>query len=86
MIIGQGLDPYQTENLLHLGYHRRNRSLGRMPGQIRLRLCHQNLATDWFDYLFTSLEELEGLLDGSGWRIEGWETEGASYIVLLRRS
>lgn len=51
-----------------------------------MRVRHQDLATDWFDYLFTSLEELEGLLDGSGWRIERCETEGTSYIALLRRS
>ncbi len=86
VIIGQGMDPYQTENPLHTEYHRRNRVLGRMPGQVRMRVRHQALATNWFDYLFVSREELEGLLEGSGWWLERCETEGASYVALLRRS
>jgi SAM-dependent methyltransferase len=86
VIIGEGTDPYRTENLLHLAYHERNRALGRLPGQIRMRARHQNLATDWFDYLFTSIEELESLLHGSGWRLERYETEGAHFVAALARA
>ncbi len=56
-----------------------------MPGQVRMRVRHQALATNWFDYLFMSREELEGLLEGSGWRLERCQTEGASYVALLHR-
>jgi hypothetical protein len=42
----------------HRAYHERNRALGRLPGQIRLRVRYQNLATPWFDYLFASVEEI----------------------------
>lgn len=85
VIVGQGRDPYHTENSLHLAYHERNRRLGRMPGQVRMRVRHAELATDWFDYLFTSVEELEGLVDNTGWRLERYEAEGAGYVALLRR-
>lgn len=86
VIIGQGMDPYQTENPLHLAYHEWNRTRGRMPGQIRMRVRHEDLATPWFDYLFTSVEELEALLNGSDWRLEHCERDGASYVALLRHS
>ncbi len=86
VILGQGLDPYQTETPLHLAYHRRNRALGRLPGQVRMRVRHQDLATPWFDYLFTSVDELRALLAGSGWRLEHYEEAGAHYIGLLRRA
>ena len=84
-IIGQGLDPYRTDNPLHLAYHQRNRALGRMGGQIRMRVRHQDVATDWFDYLFTSIDELTGLLEGSPWRLDRYEMDGAGYIAVLRR-
>ncbi|MBA3944816.1 MAG: methyltransferase domain-containing protein [Herpetosiphonaceae bacterium] len=86
VIIGQGMDPCQTESQLHLAYHQHNRDVGRMPGQIRMRVRHANIATDWFDYLFCSIEELEGLVANTEWRLEQCETEGASYIAVLRRS
>ncbi|MBA3944560.1 MAG: methyltransferase domain-containing protein [Herpetosiphonaceae bacterium] len=86
VIIGQGTDPYRTESPLHIAYHQRNRVLGRMPGQIRMRVRHENITTDWFDYLFTSIEELRGLVAPSAWRLEHYETEGASYVAVLRLS
>jgi SAM-dependent methyltransferase len=84
-IVGQGLDPYRTDNALHLGYHQRNRALGRMGGQIRMRVRHQDVATEWFDYLFTSIDELNGLLERSPWRLDRYEMDGAAYIAVLRR-
>ena len=83
-VIGQSQDPQATSNPVHLSYHHRNRGLGRMPGQIRMRVRHNNLATDWFDYLFASVAELEQLVAGSAWQIEQIEADGASYIAVLR--
>jgi SAM-dependent methyltransferase len=82
-IIGEGMDPYRTTNPLLLAYHQRNRDLGRLPGQIRMRVRHQNLATDWFDYLFTTIEELTQLLRGTPWQLDRYETNGASYVARL---
>jgi SAM-dependent methyltransferase len=87
-ILGRGLDPYRTTNALHLAYHARNRALGRMGGQVRMRLRHRDIATAWFDYLFTTTEELRSLLAGTGWRLEHAEPQpdGPGYAVLARRA
>jgi SAM-dependent methyltransferase len=84
VILGQGMDPYQTSNDVHRSYHERNRALGRLPGQARVRVRYQNLATQWFDYLFASVEELRALLDGTAWAMEGCHTAGAGYLAVLR--
>jgi SAM-dependent methyltransferase len=68
-ILGETLDPYTTEDPLHLAYHERNRRRGRMAGQIRLRIRYRDVATPWFDYLFVSRDELEELLEGTGWHL-----------------
>lgn len=84
VVIGQNQDPHATSNPVHLRYHERNRDLGRLPGQIRMRVRHQTLATAWFDYLFVSVAELEQLIVGSAWHLEQIEADGASYIAVLR--
>jgi SAM-dependent methyltransferase len=87
-ILGRGLDPYRTGDPLHLAYHARNRSLGRMGGQIRMRVRHRDLATGWFDYLFAAPDELRVLLAETAWRLEVLEADpnGPGYAVELRRS
>jgi SAM-dependent methyltransferase len=87
-ILGKGMDPYRTENELHLAYHARNRALGRLVGQIRMRVRFRDLATDWFDYLFATVDELRGLLDGTAWRLEHVEAQpdGPHYVALLRHT
>jgi SAM-dependent methyltransferase len=68
-IIAQGTDPYGTTDPVHVSYHRRNRARGRLGGQLRLRLRYRLVATEWFDYLNCSVEELESLLAGTPWRL-----------------
>jgi SAM-dependent methyltransferase len=68
-IVAESLDPYATDDQAHLSYQRRNRSRGRMPGQLRIRVRYRGYATKWFDYLIVSPKEMEGLLGGTGWRI-----------------
>ncbi len=51
-IIGETLDPYQTTKPEHLGYHEENRRMGRLSGQLRLRVRHLLVTTPWWDYLF----------------------------------
>jgi hypothetical protein len=57
-IIGASTDPYRTENPHHLRYHDLNRRRGRMPGQVRIRIRYQTYASEWFDYLLASREEM----------------------------
>lgn len=84
VIIGTNLDPYQSDDVQHLAYQERNRSLGRMAAQIRMRVRYRELATEWFDYLFMSRGELEALIAGSGWIVERFEAEAPSYLAVLR--
>jgi SAM-dependent methyltransferase len=86
-ILGETLDPYTTDDALHLAYHERNRRRGRMGGQLRIRIRYRELATPWFDYLFLSRDELEELVDGTGWRlVDTLEDEPPLYIAVLERT
>ena len=82
-IIAQGTDPYGTTDPVHVAYHRRNRERGRFGGQLRLRLRYRLLATDWFDYLNCSVEELESLLEGTRWRLKSVDSEDRPYYLAV---
>jgi SAM-dependent methyltransferase len=83
-IAGTCLDPYHSGDPEHLAYHKRNRAAGRMAGQIRMRVRYGKLATDWWDYLFMSPEELRTLSDGTRWRIEDVREDGLLYAARMR--
>jgi SAM-dependent methyltransferase len=70
-IIAETIDPYDTEEKMHKEYHRRNRSKGRMGGQVRLRVRYKKAATPWFDYLFVSIKEAREIVAGTGWKLAG---------------
>ena len=83
-IVVESLDPYQTDEEVHLAYHRRNRYRGRMGGQVRIRARYKTFRTPWFDYLLVSREEMEGLLKGTGWRLEKtFESETPVYAAVI---
>jgi SAM-dependent methyltransferase len=82
-IVAQGTDPYGTSDPVHVAYHRRNRDRGRIGGQLRLRLRYRLLATEWFDYLNCSPEELESLLDGTRWRLRSIDAKDRPYYLAV---
>lgn len=83
-IVAQSLDPYATDNAEHLAYHRRNRLRGRMGGQIRMRVRYGRTKGHWFDYLLVSRREMEGLLEGTAWRVEKFiDAEGPAYAAVI---
>jgi hypothetical protein len=84
-ILGRGVDPYATDNPFHPGYHRRNRVLGRMGGQVRIRVRHHDLATPYFDYLFASADELRALLAGTEWVLDEYEVDEPTYAAVLKK-
>ncbi len=85
-IIAQTLDPYPTQEPIHLAYHRLNRKRGRMAGQIRLRVRFQNLAGPWMDYLLVSEKEMRGILEGTGWAIQKiLKSTGSLYIAVIQK-
>lgn len=86
-IIAESTDPYQTTEPVHLAYHARNRKRGRMSGQLRIRVRHRQHATPWFAYLLVSRDELEALVQGTGWRLRRFVGEGsASYVAVLEKA
>ncbi len=80
-LIAHGTDPYNTTDPVHTAYHRLNRSRGRLGGQLRLRVRYRELATDWFDYLVCSVDELRGLVAGTQWRIADIDDADAPYYL-----
>ena len=88
-VIGEITDPYRTTDPVHTAYHEANRRLGRLGGQIRLRVRHHLLVTEWFDYLFCTPAELDELVHPTGWRVETAHTRGdenkasATWIAVL---
>jgi SAM-dependent methyltransferase len=84
-LLVSGIDPFDTDDAEHRAYHRWNRERARLPGQCRIRLRHGALATEWFDYLFVSEDELRALVEGSPWTVGRWERDGRGYAVRLDR-
>ncbi|MFI5495313.1 class I SAM-dependent methyltransferase [Actinoplanes sp. NPDC051859] len=82
-IVAQGTDPYGTTDPVHVAYHQRNRERGRIGGQLRLRLRYRLHATDWFDYLNCSVEELAELLRGTGWTLKSVDTQDRPYYLAV---
>lgn len=83
-IIASTNDVYKTDNPVHLSYHEFNRKRGRMAGQLRLRVRYQKYATPWFDYLIVSKEEMENILEGTGWEINKViDSDGTMYIAII---
>jgi SAM-dependent methyltransferase len=80
-VIAHGSDPYGTNDPVHTGYHRWNRERGRLGGQLRLRLRYRDVSTEWFDYLFCSVDELNELVEASPWRIVDVDTADAPYYL-----
>ena len=77
-VIGETLDPYQTTKPEHLGYHEENRRMGRLSGQLRLRVRHLRLTTPWWDYLFCTPAELEAVTAPTPWRLVDAHTAPSS--------
>ena len=85
-ILAESVNPYKTDKPEHLAYHEQNRRRGRMAGQLRIRLRHQQYATPWFDYLLVSPEEMAGLAEGTGWELERVIDVGEHvYVGVLER-
>lgn len=83
-IVGTCMDPYATDNPIHLRYHEANRRAGRLGGRIVLRVRYGWLTTDWFDYLFTTPTELDELARSAGWRLEEASDPNPTYVAVLK--
>ena len=85
-IVAETIDPYDTNVPEHLEYHNLNRKRGRMGGQTRLRIRYRKYVTPWFEYMFVSREEMEGMLDGTGWNAGQFvDSKGPFYIAVIEK-
>lgn len=85
-LIAAALNPYGTDDPVHLAYHKQNRQRGRMGGQIRVRVRFRQYATPWLDLLFISPAELRNILAGTGWQIHRLlGDENGQYIAIFDR-
>ncbi len=86
-IITTSNDVYKTDIPAHLKYHEMNRKRGRMAGQIRFRARYHQYATPWLDYLMVSPEEMEDILDGTGWWLSRFiDSTGAYYTAVIEKT
>jgi len=75
-LVGTILDPYDTEEPLHLAYHEANRRAGRLAGEVRIRVRHRRTATAWFGLLWCSPEELAEVIRPADWVLAATQGEG----------
>jgi len=86
VIIAESADPHDTVKPCHLAYHTRNLELGRMPGQVRIRVRYQTCIGEWFDYLMVSRDEMKKVIEGTGWHVARFIPEsGTVYAGILER-
>jgi len=81
-------DPTRAGHPDHLSYQQRNRERGLPAGYQRLRLRYRDCATNWFELLNLSPDQLATLLEGTGWYPSAvLDSAGASnYIAVLGKS
>jgi SAM-dependent methyltransferase len=82
-VLAGSYDPYDGASELARGYQARNRERGRMGGAERLRVRYRQYATPWYDHLFASRDEVERLVEGTGWVASRFLGDGPGYVAVL---
>lgn len=82
LIIAENTDPTST-NPDHTSYHKLNKSQGRLPGQLKIRVRYRKFIGPWFDYLFVTKKELETIINDTGWKVRKYIDGDNDYIVVL---
>lgn len=86
VIITENVDPYKTDDPVHLAYHKFNKKRGRMPGQLRIRVRFRNYIGDWFDYLLVSKSEMREILRDTGWRVKKFiDSDNYMYSAIIEK-
>jgi SAM-dependent methyltransferase len=85
-ILAGSIDPRRTDNPDHLAYHERNLARGRLPGELRIRVRYRKFVTPWFGLLLVSRDEISGILEGTGWRVSRFLSDGGpSYVAVIEK-
>jgi SAM-dependent methyltransferase len=84
LLIGDSVDP-TSDYPDDLAYEVRNEEAGFHRGHVRLRLHYGDLVTPWWDQINLPPEEIEELVDGSGWSLIETLGDAESCGVVLSR-
>ena len=84
VILGTSLDPYATVDPAHVEYHESNRARGRRGGHIVLRVRTKRSIGPWFDYLFSTFDEISALASRTGWEATMVAEDEVRYLAALR--
>ena len=84
-IITESMQVYDTDNPDHLWYQEYNRKRGRMSGQVRIRVRYKKFVNPWFDYLIVSKDEMEMVLEGTGWKVVKYLDHLPHYIAIIKK-
>ena len=86
LVIASSRDTYKTNNPTHLQYHKLNKALGRMSGQVRIRIRYESYIGKWFDYLMVSEKEMGQILLNTGWKVGQFlDSGGPHYIAIIKK-
>jgi SAM-dependent methyltransferase len=86
LIIANTRDPYNTENPIHLEYHKLNKEKGRMGGQVTIRVRYGKDIGRWFDYLMVSKDELKEVLASTGWKVSQFiDSDNSEYVAIIQK-
>lgn len=89
VFLAESIDPMNSTNPEHRRYHDLNKSRGRMPGQVRMRLRYMDMVGDWFDLLLVTPTEMKVLAERTGWRVSDTfyrPDEEPLFVSVLRKS
>ncbi len=80
-------ESYEYKTPFFREYIKRNKKLGREPGDFRARIRYGKFCTPWFNYFRATKHEMADILKGTGWKIELiiQKTE-PSYIAIIRKA
>jgi SAM-dependent methyltransferase len=86
-IIGASRDRTKDRDPEMRRYADRNRRLGRLSGQSRIRIRYRGYVTPWFDFFRITPGELSGLLGGTGWEVQKLlQSEDGLYVAVIDKA
>lgn len=87
VILAESVDPLQTDLSDHIEYQKWNRSRGKLPGQLKIRVLYRKYKTPWFEYLIVTQNEMKEIMKGTGWKISQFITgKGPLYMAVIEKS
>ncbi|MHA2027042.1 MAG: class I SAM-dependent methyltransferase [Candidatus Thorarchaeota archaeon] len=70
VVLAGSIDPEETDDEVHLAYHKKNRADDRPVGQIKLRNKYQDEVDDWWYLLLCGKKLMSELAEQAGWYLE----------------